>query len=58
MKAYLGPILALMWKDILLELRTKDFVVSVLVFSLLVIVVFNFAIEPTPQTVGVVAPAY
>ncbi|MCX8214666.1 MAG: heme exporter protein CcmB, partial [SAR202 cluster bacterium] len=56
MKAYLGPILALVWKDILLELRTKDIVVSVLVFSLLVIVVFNFAIEPSPANVGIVAP--
>jgi heme exporter protein B len=56
MKAYLEPILALVWKDILLELRTKDIVVSVLVFSLLVIVVFNFAIEPSPANVGIVAP--
>lgn len=56
MRAYLEPIAALIWKDILLELRTKDIVVSVLVFSLLVIVVFNFAIEPSPRNVGIVAP--
>ena len=47
---------ALLWKDVLLELRTKDIVVSVLVFSLLVIVIFNFAIDPTPQMVVLVAP--
>jgi heme exporter protein B len=47
---------ALVWKDILLELRAKDIVVSVLVFALLVIVIFNFAIYPTPATVALVAP--
>ena len=56
MKDLWGPIATLVWKDILLELRTKDSVVSVLVFALLVIVIFSFALDPTPQTVGVVAP--
>ena len=56
MKRYADPIFAILWKDVLLETRTKEFVVAVLVFSLLVMVIFNFAIEPTPQTVGVVAP--
>ncbi len=50
------PVLALLWKDVVLELRTKDIVVSVLLFALLVIVIFNFAIDPTPQRVAVVAP--
>jgi heme exporter protein B len=56
MNAYFGSILALLWKDILLEVRTKEIVVAVLVFSLLVIVVFSFALNPTPQTVPTVAP--
>lgn len=47
---------AILWKDVVLELRTKDIVVSALVFALLVIVVFNFAVTPTPQTVAFVAP--
>ena len=50
------PVIAILWKDILVETRTKDVLVSVLVFSLLVIVIFNFAIDPTPQTVALVAP--
>ncbi len=50
------PPLAVVWKDVLLEARTKDTVVSVFVFALLVIVVFNFALNPTPQSVGLVAP--
>ena len=56
MKASLMAVLAVLWKDIVLELRTKDILVSVLVFSLLVIVVFNFAVTPTPQTLAFVAP--
>lgn len=53
MKKFLGKVLAILWKDILSELRTRDIVVSVLVFALLVIVIFNFAFEP--ERVGLVA---
>ena len=56
MRGYLGPLFAVVWKDILLEFRTKDIVVSVLVFSILVIVIFNFALDPTPRVVALVAP--
>ncbi len=56
MKSYFVPVLAILAKDLLLELRTKDVFVSMLVFSLLVIVVFNFAIDPSPRTVAIVAP--
>ena len=56
MKGYWSPILALVWKDVLLEIRTKDIVVSVLVFAMLAMVIFNFAIDPTPRMVAQVAP--
>ena len=56
MKRYIKPIAAIIWKDTLLELRTKDTVVAVLVFSLLVVVVFSFAVDPTPQIVALTAP--
>ncbi len=56
MNRYSVPILAIVWKDIVLETRTKDVITAVMAFSLLVIVVFNFAIDPTPRTVGIVAP--
>ena len=56
MTRYVTPIVAIAWKDIVLETRTKDIIVAVLAFSLLVIVVFNFAIDPTPRTIGLVAP--
>lgn len=51
-----GPICAIAFKDVLLEIRNKEIVVSVLVFSLLVLVVFNFAIGLTPQSVNVIGP--
>ena len=33
-----------------IEVRTKDIVISVLIFALLVLAIFNFAINPTSQT--------
>ena len=56
MRYYFRPILTLVWKDLLLEARTKDIIISVLVFALLVMVIFNFAIDPTPRLVAAVAP--
>ena len=56
MRAYFVPIFAIAAKDVLLELRTKDVLVSTLVFGLLVVVVFNFAIDPAPGAVATVAP--
>ncbi len=50
------PIVTLVWKDVLLELRTKDIVVSVSVFALLVVVVFSFALDATQSALALVAP--
>ena len=56
MRNFVRPLTAIVWRDIVLETRSKDIVVSLLVFSLLVVVVFNFAIEITPHTAALVAP--
>ena len=56
MKSYLGAVVAILAKDVLLELRTKDILVTTLVFGLLVIVVFSFALDPTPTMIATVAP--
>ena len=56
MKVQLGKVFAILWKDILSELRTKDVATSVLVFALMVIVIFNFAFEPGTEQMGLVAP--
>jgi len=49
-------IFAIFWKDVLTELRTKEFVVSVLVFALLVLVIFSFAFGARTETTELVAP--
>ncbi len=56
MRDYLSPILTLAWKDILLELRTKEIVTSILVFAFLTVIIFNFAFDPTPNVVALVVP--
>lgn len=56
MKDYMRPVFAILVKDLLLELRTRDILLSMVLFGLLVIVVFNFAIDPTPRIVAAVAP--
>lgn len=56
MKTFLQDIATLLWKDLLAELRTKEITISILVFALLTIVIFNFAFEPAPERVGLIAP--
>ena len=50
------PIAALVGKDLLLELRSRDIIVSALLFGLLVALVFNFALRVTPQRAAELAP--
>lgn len=49
-------ILAITWKDILSEFRSREIIVSVLVFTLLVIVIFNFAFGSNAETMKITAP--
>lgn len=51
-----GKVIAITWKDILSEMRTKEVISSVLVFTLLVIVIFNFAFGANQETMRLVAP--
>ncbi len=53
---FLSKALAIAWKDVLSEMRTKETVSSVLVFTLLVIVTFNFAFSAGQETMNLVAP--
>ena len=46
MKNYLSTIFYIVEKDLLLELKSKEVVVSMLLFSLLVVIVFSFIFEP------------
>ena len=56
MRGLLGPISTMVWKDIVLELRSRELVVSVVVFGLLLVVVFSFALDPTPGQARMLAP--
>ncbi len=49
-------VITITWKDALSEMRTREIVFSVLVFTLLVIVIFNFAFSASPETIAIVAP--
>ncbi|MBS1249534.1 MAG: hypothetical protein MAG431_01114 [Chloroflexi bacterium] len=44
-KAYLRALGAIVWKDLAAELRSRELLSSMLVFALLVILIFNFALE-------------
>ena len=56
MRQIVGPVLVMVWKDIVLELRSKELVLSVIIFGLLVVVVFNFSLNSTPQRAVELAP--
>lgn len=42
---YLRAISAMVWKDLTAELRSRELLSAMLVFALLVILIFNFALE-------------
>jgi len=48
-RAFGRAVLALVWKDLLAELRSLEVISAMLVFALTVILVFNFALELTPR---------
>jgi heme exporter protein B len=48
---------AILWKDLVTEWRSRDRVIAMLVFSLLVVIVFHFALpDGTGQEIGTHAP--
>jgi len=50
-----GKVLAIVWKDILSEVRTREIATSLVAFALLIIVVVSFALEPGELTSPVAA---
>lgn len=56
MKGLLWPMATMVWKDIVLEVRSRELVMSVIVFGLLLVVVFNFALRPSPGQAAALAP--
>ena len=54
--SHLRQIGALLWKDVLIELRTRDAIVAMMVFGILALTVFNFAFELRAESIALVAP--
>lgn len=52
----LKQILAIIQKDLILEMRSKEIIVSMLVFSLIVVAVFNFIFDPGSEQIRTTAP--
>jgi heme exporter protein B len=52
----LRQISAIFWKDLLSELRSREMVFSMLIFSLMVALIFNFAFPPGSQFIQEAAP--
>jgi heme exporter protein B len=50
------PVSAILFKDIVIELRNKETISSMMMFGLLVLVVFNFAFQPTGEERERIAP--
>jgi heme exporter protein B len=52
--AYLRAVGAVLWKDLAAELRSRELMGAMLVFALLVILIFNFALELDLRTRGTI----
>jgi heme exporter protein B len=52
----MNPISAIVFKDIAIELRSKESLASMIMFGVLVLVIFNFAFESTGLDKTLVAP--
>ena len=54
--AFGRQVYAVLAKDLLIEWRTKDSLTAMLVFALLVLVTFNFALDLRPELLSSVGP--
>ena len=50
------PVTAIIFKDIVIEMRSKESVSSMLMFGVLVLAIFNFAFEPSSLDRSLIAP--
>ena len=48
--AFVRATLAVVWKDLAAEMRSRELISAMLVFALLVLFIFNFALELDPKT--------
>ena len=51
------PLAALIWKDLVIEARTRELVTSMSLVAFLALVILNLALGPSPQLAAAAAPA-
>jgi heme exporter protein B len=56
MTSYFGRVMYIALKDLKVEIRSKERLYSMMVFSILVMVIFNFAFDPGAEYIREVAP--
>ena len=56
MTGFWPTVMALVWKDALTELRSKDIITAILAFAVLSLVILNFAVNSSPRLTPIVAP--
>jgi heme exporter protein B len=56
LSVYFKAIGAIVWKDLAAELRSRELLSAMLIFALLVILIFNFAIELQPNLRTTITP--
>ncbi|MCL5256194.1 MAG: heme exporter protein CcmB [Chloroflexi bacterium] len=56
MSRYFQDVGAIIWKDVISELRTKEMLSSMVVFAVLVILIFNFALEVSGVAPDLIVP--
>ncbi len=56
MRKTIRDIMTIIYKDVLMELRSKDILLSMLVFALIVVAVFNFIFDPGSEHMRATAP--
>ena len=57
MKSIITHFWIVLYKDFLLEVRSKEIFISVLIFTILEVLIFNFAFNPTTEIIYIVVPA-
>ena len=56
MTGFWTTVMTMVWKDVLTELRAKDIVTAILAFSILSLVILNFALNSSPRLAPIIAP--
>lgn len=52
----MSKVMAVIWKDLLSEMRAKEVAATVTVFAIMIVVIFNFAFDPGEDGIGLIAP--